>query len=86
MKDCNWFWKWTGYRTGCLLDYPHLKEHKMTAIDLDKQRKRYADLKTIQQINFTRDLDRATNTAMFFFLEELKETILYFSHGTVRVL
>ena len=37
------------YTTGCLLDYPHFKEHyKMIAIDLSKQQERDADPKVIQ--------------------------------------
>ena len=40
----------------------------------------------MQQINFTRNLDQDGNTAMFFIIEEAKETILDFSQGIVRVL
>ena len=39
----------------------------------------------MQQINFTRNLDRVRNK-MFFILEEVKETILDFPQRTVRVL
>ena len=50
------------YTTGCLLDYPYFKEnYKMTAIDLSKQQALDADPRTIQQINFTANLDRAGN-------------------------
>ena len=43
------------YTRGCLLDYPYFKEnYKMIAIDLRKQ------------INFTKNLDIAENTAIFF--------------------
>ena len=47
-----------------------------------------ADSKAIQQINFTEDLarDSNANTTMFFIIEEAKETILYFSQETVKVL
>ena len=45
-----------------------------------------ADLKLIQQINFTANLDRAGQTAMYFIIEEAKKTILDFSQGTVKVL
>ena len=56
----------------------------MIAIDLSKQQTLDADKKAIQQINFTEDLDQ--EVTMFFIIEEAKETILYFSQGTVRVL
>ena len=36
------------------------------------------DLKTIQQINFTRNLNRAGNATIFFINKEAKETILKF--------
>ena len=39
----------------------------------------------MQLINFTGFLDRPGNTTMFFIIEEAKETILYFSQGTVKV-
>ena len=42
--------------------------------------------KSIQQINFTANLDRNGNTAIFFIVKEVKETILDFSQGTVKVL
>ena len=46
--------------TGCLLDYNYFNNyHKMIAIDLSKQQALHADPKTIQQINFTANLDRA---------------------------
>ena len=43
----------------------------------------------ITQINFTADLDRGNYdnyTRIYFILEEVKETILEFSLGTVKVL
>ena len=43
-----------------------------------------AYLKPIQPINFTRNLEKDNKT--FFIIEEAKEIILHFSHGTVRVL
>ena len=58
----------------------------MIAIDLSKQQALDADPKTIQQINFTANLDRAGNTRIFFIVEEAKETVLDFSQGTVKVL
>ena len=73
------------YTTGCLLDYSYFKEnYKMIAIDLSKQQALDADPRAIQQINFTANLDRAGNTAMFFIIEEAKETVLDFSQGTVK--
>ena len=36
-------------------------------------------------INFTGNLDQAGNTAIFFIIEETKETILDFPQVTVRV-
>ena len=60
--------------------------YKMIAVDLSKQQALDADLRAIQQINFTANLDRAGNTRFYFILEEVKETILYFSQGTVKIL
>ena len=57
----------------------------MIATDLSKQQALHADLKAIQHINFTRNLERAGNT-MFFIFEEAKETILNFLLEAVRVL
>ena len=75
------------YTTGCLLDYIYFKKYyKMIAIDLSKQQALDADPKAIQQINFTANLDRAGNTRIYFILEEVKETVLAFSQGTVKVL
>ena len=58
----------------------------MIAIDLSKQQVLDADPKTIQQINFMANLDRAGNTKFYFILEEAKETVVEFSQGTVKVL
>ena len=44
----------------------------MIAIDLSKQQALDANLKAIQQINFTANLDRANNTGFYFILEEAK--------------
>ena len=75
------------YTTGCLLDYSFFANtYKMIAVDLSKQQALDADPRTIQQINFTANLDRAGNTRVYFILEEAKETILDFSQGTVKVL
>ena len=75
------------YTTGCLLDYPYFMDtYKMIAVDLSKQQALDANPRTIQQINFTANLDRAGNTRVYFILEEAKETILDFSQRTVKVL
>ena len=75
------------YKAGSLLDYPHFMEnYEMIAIDLSKQQYPDADITTIQQVNFTSNLDGAGNTTMLFILEEVKETILYVSQVTVRIL
>ena len=58
----------------------------MIANDLSKQQVLDADPRAIQQIIFTANLERAGNTTMFFIIEEVKETILDFSQGTVNVL
>ena len=56
----------------------------MIAIDLSKQQALDADPKAIQQINFTGNLEN--NATMFFIVQEIKETILDFSQGNVKVL
>ena len=83
------------YTTGCLLDYNYFNEYyKMIAIDLSKQPALDADPKAIQKINFTGNLERGWNTdgeiinvstIMFFIIEEVKETILDFSQGNIKV-
>ena len=59
----------------------------MIAIDLSKKQALDADPKLIQQINFTWNLAREenANATMFFIIEEVEETILNFSQGTVNV-
>ena len=58
----------------------------MIAIDLSNQQVFDADPIAIQQISFTANLDRDGNTAMFFIIEDTKESVLGFSQGTVKVL
>ena len=58
----------------------------MIAIDLSKQQALDADPRAIPQTNFTVNLDRAGNTTMCFITEEVKEAVLDFSQGTVKVL
>ena len=75
------------YTAGCLLYYPYFKDsYKMIAVDLRKQQAFDADPRTIQQINFTANLDRTGNTRIYFILEAAKETVLDFSKGTVKLL
>ena len=75
------------YKAGSLLDYPYfLVNYEMIAIDLSKEQYPDADITAIQQVNFTSNLDSAGNTTMLFILEEVKETILYVSQVTVRIL
>ena len=59
-----------------LLDYNYFKScYKMIAIDLSKQQALDADLKAIQQISFTVNLEREgnANKTVFFIIEEAKE-------------
>ena len=59
----------------------------MRAIDLSKQQALDADLKAIQQINFTGNLNREEGATMFFIIKNAKGTVfLHFSRGTARVL
>ena len=58
----------------------------MIAVDLSKQQVLDADPKSIQQINFTTNLDREGNTRFYFILEEARETVFEFSQGTAKVL
>ena len=58
----------------------------MIAIDLRKQQALDADPRLIQRIDVTANLDHENNTRIFFVLEEVKETVLDFSQGTVKVL
>ena len=75
------------YTTVSLLDYTYLKKYyKMISVDLSKQQALDADLKAIQQINFTENLDRDGNTRFYFILEEARESISEFSQGTAKVL
>ena len=67
------------YTTSYFLDYPYFKKcYKLTAIDVD--------LKAMQQIDFTGNLDQNVNTQMFFVIEEVEETILDFSKEAVKML
>ena len=73
------------YKTGCLLDYNYFKNYqKMITIDLNKQQALDLDRKAIQQISFTGNVERNAGAAMFFIIEEAKETVFDFSQGTVK--
>ena len=55
------------YTTGFLLDYMYFKNYfKLIAVDLSKQKALDPDLKAIQQINFTANLDRAGKKEILF--------------------
>ena len=45
-----------------------------------------ANLKAIQQINFTGNIERDGNTEMLFTIEQAKEIILDFSQGIMKAL
>ena len=78
--------KGDNYTTGCLLDYPYFRDNnKMIAVDLSKKQALDADSRAIQQINFIENLDRTSNTRIYFILEEAKRTILNLAQGTVKV-
>ena len=69
------------YTTGCLLDYPYFRLHKMIAIDLSKQQALDADPRANQQINFTANLDRAATQQSTSFSRKQKKLL-----QTVKVL
>ena len=58
----------------------------MLAIDLSKQQALDTNPKAMQQVSFTGNLSGNNNTLIFFIIEEVIETILDFSQGTVKVL
>ena len=77
--------------TSCMLDYNHFnKYYEMLAIDSSKQQALPTDLKAIQEIYFTENLNGGEvvndNTNLFFIIEEAKETVSDFSPVTVKVL
>ena len=62
-----------------MLDLIYFKNYyKVIAVDLSKQQALDADPKTIEQINFTANLDRAGNTRFYLIPEEAKETVFEF--------
>ena len=59
------------YANKCLLDYFYFKgQHQITAIDLSKQQALDTDLKAVQLITFTGNLDQAGGSMIFFLIEE----------------
>ena len=67
------------YTTGWLLDYIYFRKYyKMIAANLSKQQALDADLKVIQQINFTANLGRAGNTIFISLLKKEKKLFLDF--------
>ena len=62
------------YTTHRLLDFVYFKNYyKLIPKDLSKQQVLHADPKEIQQINFTRNLERVGQTSMCFNIEEVKK-------------
>ena len=73
------------YTTGCLLDFAYFeKNYRLIAADLSKQKALDADPRVIQQIIFTGKA--SGNIAIYYILEQSKETILEFSRGTTNIL
>ena len=71
------------YTTDCLLDCNYFKHYfTMITNDLSKQETLDADPKAIQQINVTRNLDRAANATVIFIIKRakdvLKGTLIFF--------
>ena len=67
-----------------LLHYNYFKEHyKMIAIDLSKQQELDSDRKALQENNITKNLQQ--QATIFSIIEEVKETVLDFLQGTVKV-
>ena len=61
------------YTTVCLLDYNYFKSYKMIATDLSNQKALDVDPKSVQQINFTENINQRGQTTMFFIIEEAKK-------------
>ena len=55
----------------------------MIAIDVCKQQTLNANPKAIQQNNFTANIDRAGQTAMYLIIEEAKESFSFFTRNCV---
>ena len=59
------------------------KNYRVIAADLSKQKALDADPRAIQQIIFTSKA--SANIAVYYILQQSKETILQFSKGTTNV-
>ena len=74
-----------GYTTGCLLDFDYfLKNYRLIAADLSKQKVLDTDSRAIQQIIFIGKTNE--ESVIYYIYEKSKETILEFSKGTTKVL
>ena len=74
------------YTTGCLLDFAYfLKNYRLNAADLSKQKALDADPRAIQQTIFIGTAADNTKVRIYYILEKSKETILKFSKGTTSV-
>ena len=78
------------YTSGCLLDYTYFKKYyKMIAIDLSKRQGLMLliaiPIKSNTANQFYWKFRSRRKYNIFFIIEEMKETILGFSQGTVRV-
>ena len=63
------------HTTCCLLDYNYFNNYfKIVEIVLIKQQALDADLKAIQQISFTLNLDQTEGETVFLIIKEAKET------------
>ena len=61
-----------------------LKNYRLIAVDLSKQKALDSDSWAIQQMIFTGQVSE--NIPIYYILEKSKETILEFSKGTTKVL
>ena len=67
--------QWDNYITGCLWVYPCIKKTKLITVDLSKQQALDADLKAMQQINFSANMKIQQS---FLFLRKLKKLLQIF--------
>ena len=76
------------YTTGFLLDLiiNSNENEKLLTIDLSKKQVVNLDPKVLQWINLTENLEQPGNKKMLFIIDEVKDTILDFSKGTLKVL
>ena len=89
MRTYDNIWKmstdqWDDYTSGSWLDSNYfIKYYKMIATDLCKRPAFDSDPNTIKQINLNGNLEN--ESTIFFIIEEVKETVLDFSQGTVKI-